>query len=101
MKKLVLAFCLFCASVAHADWRGHGIRHGGYHGGGNDWVAPLIIGGIIGYEINQARQPAVVYAPAPQPVYVPPVAPAAPYGYHYIQILDANCGCYRVVLAPN
>lgn len=98
MKKLILAICLFCAGAAHADWRGHGHYHGGV---GNNWVAPLVLGGIIGYEINQARQPTVIYAPAPQPVYAPQVLPAAPYGYHYIQILDASCNCYRVVLTPN
>jgi hypothetical protein len=31
-------------------------------------------------------------------VYQPPVLPPAPYGYHYEQILDANCNCYRWVL---
>jgi hypothetical protein len=32
-------------------------------------------------------------------IYNPPVGyPPAPVGYHYEQILDANCNCYRWVL---
>ena len=31
-------------------------------------------------------------------IYVPPGYPPAPYGYHYEQLLDANCNCYRWVL---
>ena len=101
MKKLILAIGLLFATSAFADgYYGHGLRHGGHYRSGGEWVAPLIIGGVIGYELNRARQPApppVVYAPPP-PVYTPP---PTPYGYHYENILDAYCNCYRVVLVPN
>ena len=34
----------------------------------------------------------------PQPVYGPYVPP---YGYHWENLLDANCNCYRTVLVQN
>lgn len=93
MKKTILAVLFGLASVAHA----HGPSHH-YHGGhwGN-WVAPAIIGGVVTYAITR---------PQPQPVIIqqPPVIqtyPTAPYGYHYENILDANCSCYRLVLVQN
>lgn len=90
MKKIILTVLIGLASVAHA----HGPRH--YHGGhwGN-WVAPAIIGGVVTYAITR---------PQPQPVIVQQPAinyPPAPYGYHYENILDANCSCYRLVLVQN
>ena len=108
MKKLLAIFVLFaglgsCAtSYAHDGW-----RHGGpyvYRAGG-DWVGPALIGGIIGYELSRPRyytpppvivqQPPVIYSPpVSQPVY-PPV------GYHFEQIMDGVCNCYRTVLVAN
>jgi len=75
-------------------------NHWHHHGSHNryDWVAPLVIGGAVGYALTRqqqviVQQPPIVYYPNPQP----PV----PYGYHYEQILDANCNCYRLVLVSN
>ena len=59
------------------------------------WVAPLVIGGVVGYVITRPTQQVVIQNP-PTNQY-PPV----PYGYHYEQILDANCNCYRMVLIQN
>jgi hypothetical protein len=59
------------------------------------WVAPLVIGGAVGYAITRPTQTVVIQNP-PANQY-PPV----PYGYHYEQILDANCNCYRMVLVQN
>jgi hypothetical protein len=86
-------------SDARADgWR-HGPRPNHYHGGGYGWVAPLVLGGVVGYAIAQPRPvpPPVVYV-NPQPVYGPYVPP---YGYHWENVLDANCNCYRTVLVQN
>jgi hypothetical protein len=84
MKKLALALALLTtASVASAHGWEHGGYRGGYHGGyghgyyhgGYNWVAPAIIGGVIGYELSQPRtvyvQPPVVYQ-QPQVVYQTP-----------------------------
>jgi hypothetical protein len=70
----------------HRPYPHHG--HGGARGWG--WVAPAIIGGAIVYG---ATRPS-----APPPVVYQPTLPPPPYGYHYEQILDANCNCYRWVL---
>ena len=69
MKKLVSIFIL-SASMASAYAHGpHGYwrQHNG--GGGWHWVAPAIIGGVIGYEI--ARPP--IYTQPPVVVQQPPV----------------------------
>ena len=73
----------------------HGWDHR-YHGGGyrNDWVAPLIVGGVVTYALTRPQPPVIVQQP-PQVVY------QAPVGYYYENILDANCNCYRLVLVQN
>ena len=64
MKKLVIATIL--ASVATLTFAQH--RHGHMHAV-NDWVGPLIIGGIAGAIIAREAQPTYVQ---PQTVYVQP-----------------------------
>lgn len=98
MRKLIAVLALSLASVgASADQYRHHGRHGGGWGPRNDWVAPLIVGGIITYALTRP-QPQVVQQP--QVVYQQ-VPPPAPYGYHYENILDANCNCYRLALIQN
>ena len=75
------------ASPYGHHWRGH------YQYG---WVAPLVIGGVVGYAAAQRPQTVVIQQP-PSVYY----QPQAPYGYHYENILDANCQCYRLVLVQN
>jgi hypothetical protein len=75
----------------------NGFHHHGYHNP-YGWVAPIVIGGAVGYALARpqtvvVQQPPVVYYPNPQPT--------VPYGYHYENILDANCNCYRLVLVQN
>ncbi len=83
-------------SVANAQHhRHHGHHHNGHWG---NWVAPAIIGGVVTYAITRPAQPAPVIIQ--QPSIVHPY-PTAPYGYHYENILDANCNCYRLVLVQN
>lgn len=75
-----------------------------YHGGGHHrWVAPLIIGGAIGYGLSR---PAPVYSyPAPPvaaPYYAEPMPTwAPPPGFHYEQRLDAGCNCWRWFVVSN
>ena len=74
MKQLLLALSMLAVvGTANAQWH----HHGGYHRGGysNNWVAPAIIGGVIGYELSRPRYyepPVVVQQPViiqQQPVY--------------------------------
>jgi len=77
MKKILVGLALLTlASTATAQhwqhhWHHHHYRHHGYiHGGGNgNWVAPLIIGGVVGAAIanNRRQEPIVLQQP---PVYV-------------------------------
>ena len=60
------------ATNAHAD--GH--YHGHYR---NNWVAPAIIGGVIGYSLSRPYYnpaPPVYYTPPPPPVYYTQPYPA-------------------------
>ena len=72
MKKLLLALSMLAVvGTANAQWHHHGHHRGG-HGG--NWVAPAIIGGIIGYELSRPRYyepPVIVQQPVivRQPVY--------------------------------
>lgn len=89
MKKLVIASLIGLTALGA---QAHGYRHPGYPGSHYDWVAPALISGAVVYAITR---PPVVQQP---PVVV---QPQTPYGYHYENILDANCNCYRTVLVPN
>ena len=83
---ILLSVLTFSALAQH---RYHGGHHHGHSSWG--WVAPALIGGAIVYGATRpAAPPPVVYQTQP--------LPPAPYGYHYEQILDANCNCYRWVL---
>lgn len=68
MKKLLIASIIGLGSISayahgeHGHWRPHS-------GGGWNWVAPAVIGGVIGYEI--ARPP--VYVQPPVVIQQPPV----------------------------
>lgn len=67
MKRLFLALILTLALPVwahgpHGHWR---------HGGGNNWnwVAPVVIGGVIGYEMARPSQPVIVQQAPPPTVY--------------------------------
>ena len=104
MKKLLLAFSLLSligSASAHGPYRMGG-WHGGYYGGGcgGCWIAPAVIGGVVGYELTRpttvvVEQPSVVYTQPQTVVQVPPV------GYHWQEMLDPQTGIKRVVAVPN
>jgi len=100
MKKILLAVALLVSSNVLAQ------HHHGHHvyyrePNRSSWVAPLLLGVTAGYIMSR---PTVIYNQPPM-IYNPPpvtyVQPGAPIGYHYEQILDANCNCYRTVLVSN
>lgn len=66
MKKL-LAILLLTASVSAMAQHGYGFRPHGYYGGGWGWVAPTVIGGVVGYEIARSQQPVIIQQ---QPVII-------------------------------
>lgn len=74
MKKVILTLALLAvAGTASAQW-----HHGYHHGHGprviyrDNWVAPLIIGGIAGAVIANSKQPDTVIVQQPPVVYSPP-----------------------------
>lgn len=94
-KTLLFALLLSLSLPAVADKRGH---HGNYHNHGsshhhsdNQWVGPLIlggvIGGVVGYTLSKPSQPTVIYTEK-----------RIPERYRSEFIYDENCDCYRRVL---
>ena len=92
MKKFIAILLLtLTAGTALAQHHGHG-GHGYYRGGGygyrGGWVAPAIIGGVIGYGLSRPyydpyyAQPPVYVQPAP--VYVQPQPMVQPQCTRYI-----------------
>jgi hypothetical protein len=101
MKKLLLALSLLAiAGSASAQWH----HHGGYYRGGCygcGWVAPLIIGGAIGYEINRANQPVIIQQP-PVIIQQPQTyGELPPVGYHWQEMIDPQTGVRKIVAVPN
>lgn len=81
MKKLLLAALFLVPSTTVLA---HGPGYGNHYYNGNDWITPLVIGGVVGYIVAQPprtviQQPVIV---GPQPIY------------QYQTIYDSNCGCY-------
>ena len=78
-------------------WNHHGHRHGAHR---VEWIAPLVIGSVVTYALTRPTPQPVIVQQWPVQVY-PNTQPFAPIGYHYENILDANCNCYRLVLVQN
>ena len=92
MKKVLLFLSIFASTSVFAQHHHHGYhRHYVPNWG---WVAPAIIGGAIVYGATRPATP----PPPPAVIYVPPTLPPPPLGYHYEQLLDGVCNCYRWVL---
>ena len=96
LQTLTLAILIMVSGVSQANPnRYYPNRHHHGHSNPYGWVAPLVIGGVVVYEIT--RPQTAVIQQSPPNIY----QPQAPYGYHYENILDANCNCYRLVLVSN
>ena len=89
MKKFIALLALVSTSAMAQHH-----HHGGY---GSNWIAPMIIGGVIGYGMKSSQQPVYINS---QPVYNLPT-PAPTYGatpiYEKRTQYDPNCNCYVVI----
>jgi hypothetical protein len=113
-KTILLGFILLIFNSAvfadrDRDYRGHFDRRPHPDARWHDdagWLVPAIIGGALIYGVinSQSSTPAPVQQ-QPQTQQYYPIEPGqtqqAPMGYHWEQILDASCNCYRVVLVKN
>jgi hypothetical protein len=102
MKKILVALSLLVTVGTASAYEGY--YRGGYHSGGcgNCWVAPALVGGLIGYGLARpyyAPQPVYVQQPVivQQPVYLQ----QTPVGYHWQMMVDPNTGIQQAVLVPN
>ena len=109
MKKSLLALSLLVvigSAVAHGPHRMGGWPGGHYGGGcyGCGWIAPMIIGGAIGYELNRAPvysvPPPVVYT-QPSVIVQQPMIQQPPTGYHWQEMIDPVTSQTKIVLVPN
>ena len=66
MKKVLLAMSLVLLAGSASAHGFYGGYHGGYYRapyyGGGGWIAPALIGGVIGYELSRPR-PVIVEQP--------------------------------------
>lgn len=88
MKKLIALVLVTCCATAMAQYPHHNHRHNGW--GYNGWIAPVIVSGVIGYEIARRQPPVIVQ----QPVVVQP----APY---HGQIQVQSCTAWTEVQTPD
>ena len=88
MKRLVALFLITLSATAMAQHHHHH-RHGGW--GYNGWIAPVIVSGVIGYEIARHQSPPVVVQ---QPVIV---QPAPYYGQSQVQ----TCTAWTEIQTPD
>jgi hypothetical protein len=73
MKKFLIAMLILASAGAMAQHR----HQGGYGYRGN-WIAPAIIGGVIGYGLTRNYYEPY-YVPAPPVYYAPPIVMQPPY----------------------
>ena len=74
MKKFLIAMLILASTGAMA-------QHHHYHGGNGyrgNWIAPAIIGGVIGYGLTRNYYDPY-YVPAPPVYYAPPIVMQPPY----------------------
>ena len=86
-----------CAATAQHNHHNYNHR---YYKPQNNWIAPALIGTVIGGAIIYGATRPQYYAPPPPVVYAPQ-NPVPPYGFHYENIVDSACNCVRTILVPN
>ena len=100
MKKTLVGITLALATstVIAQHWHNRAPVYNHYHGHSNDWVAPLIIGGIIGAVITRETTPVIVQQPTiivQQPL---PSNTVIIDGQLYVKQIMRVDGIYREVL---
>ena len=87
MKKILLSLILLVSTsvMAHGYW-----RHGGPSGW--HWVAPAVVGGVIGYEIARPTPP-VVIVQQPPPYVTPPLSVTPEVCSPWTQIRNPDGDC--------
>jgi hypothetical protein len=96
MKKLMIVIAVMVMSISTSACASgpHGHRHHGH----NNWVAPLIIGGVVGAII--ARPPPQMVYPQGAVIYTPPVY-QSPYlhrpMYKAVDVYIPECNCTRTI----
>jgi hypothetical protein len=101
MKKIVFALLFLAATASDACCYRGPYFHGGPVGCCvSGWVAPALVGGVIGYEL---AKPNTVVVQPPVVVQQPVVTqlPPAPYGYHYQMMVNPQNNFQQWVLVPN
>lgn len=68
MKKILTVFALVALSTSAVANHGH---HGHHGHSGNAWIAPLVIGGIIGYSMTPRQEQAPIVQYGNPQVYIP------------------------------
>lgn len=93
MKKFIAILLLTLTATAHAGGGHH--HHGGYYRTGN-WVAPALIGGIIGYGMARPYYYPPVYTAPPVYTVPPPVYYQQPPVYYQQPVQPQSC--QRVII---
>jgi hypothetical protein len=109
MKKVLAILALVAVSLsasAHGPGRAFGWHGGYYHGGygcGGCWVAPAVVGGVIGYELARPYyvEPAPVVVQQPEVIVTPTVTQQPPLGYHWQEMIDPQTNQRKIVLVAN
>ena len=108
MKKLIPLLLITLSASVMAQHHHHGNYSRNWQSNPNWWIAPVVIGGVIGYELNRqqqviiqqppivVQQPPIIYTPQPQPMIQQP-----PLGYHWQEMIDPVTSQRKIVLVPN
>ena len=92
--KILLALLLATVTTSSMAW-----YRGPHYGCGGCWVAPAIVGGVVGYEL--ARPETVVIQQPPVYVTQPSVVQQPPVGFHWQEMIDPQTNMKKIVLVPN
>ena len=89
MKRIIALVLLTLSVSAMAQYPYHNHRHGGW--GYNGWVAPVVVGGVIGYEIARSQPPVIVQ----QPVIIQSTPVTSPV------LQSQNCTAWNEIQTPD